>query len=164
MVILPCNGMSLHRSTAQIHGPLSLACSGHTPNPASGRASLADAQPVEVHFPSAHGGMAAHIEVPRISTHDLGVLNHGRDQDPGNHCNSCQHDFICKDWVTLTSRENENRCIFRLYSLNSRVHYLQITFGRVNDAQGSWNCASGANSFTRTNFNRFFLILCQKYS
>jgi hypothetical protein len=88
--------MSLHRSTAQIHELLSLACSGHRPNPASGIASLADAQPVEVHFPSARGGMAAHIVVPRISTPDLGVLNHGRDQDPGNHCNSCQHDLNCK--------------------------------------------------------------------
>jgi hypothetical protein len=43
-----------------------------------------------VRSPSAHGGMAARTAAPRISTPDPGVLSHGRDPGPGNHCNSCQ--------------------------------------------------------------------------
>ena len=93
-MIPPCTGMSLHRSTAQINGRLLLACSGRRPDPASGTASLAGGPPVEVHFPSAHGGMAAHTAALRTSTPDLGVLNHDRDQDPGNRCSSCQHGFV----------------------------------------------------------------------
>lgn len=93
-MILPCTGMHLHRSTAQISVPLSLACSGGRPNPASDRASLADGLPVEVHFPSVHDGMAARTAAQHTSTPDLGVLNHGRDQDPDNHCNSCKHDVV----------------------------------------------------------------------
>ena len=90
MKTLPCTGRSPHRNTAPTNGRLSLACSARTPDPAGGTASLAGGPPVEVRSPSAHGGMAAHTAAPHISTPDLGVLSHGRDPGPGNHCNSCQ--------------------------------------------------------------------------
>lgn len=41
-----------------------------------------------------------------------------------------------------------------------KISYLQMTFDKLKDGQGSWNSASGANSLTRTNFKRFFLITC----
>jgi hypothetical protein len=54
-------------------------------------------------------------------------------------------------------------CCILYYSFNNKkpiTSYLQITLGNVKEWQGSWNSASGANSLTRTYFNKFFLMTC----